>query len=76
MTLYPDVQARAQQELDRVVGKDRLPTWEDRFRLPFVGNVVKETLRWKSVTPLGSYLIDSPNLQPHRFLLQAYHTHC
>ena len=53
MTWYPDVQEKAQQELDRVVGRDRLPTFEDRPTLPYITNIVKETLRWKAVSPLG-----------------------
>nr|VWO96616.1 N/A [Ganoderma boninense] len=53
MTLYPEVQRRAQKELDDVVGRDRLPTFEDRDRLPYIANIVKETFRWKTVTPLG-----------------------
>ncbi|KAH9929005.1 cytochrome P450 [Epithele typhae] len=53
MTLYPDLQRRAQDELDGVVGRDRLPTMEDRKRLPYVNNLVKEVLRWKVVTNLG-----------------------
>ena len=55
MTLYPEVQTRAQEELDRVVGRDRLPTFEDRAQLPYVSNVVKETLRWMPVSMLGTH---------------------
>ncbi|KAI1791876.1 cytochrome P450 [Ganoderma leucocontextum] len=53
MTLYPDAQRRGQEELDRIVGRDRLPTFEDRARLPYIDNIVKETLRWKAASPLG-----------------------
>ncbi|KAI0365451.1 cytochrome P450 [Pilatotrama ljubarskyi] len=53
MMRYPVVQKRAQQELDEVVGKDRLPAYEDRARLPYVTRVVKESLRWKTVSNLG-----------------------
>ncbi|KAI1791871.1 cytochrome P450 [Ganoderma leucocontextum] len=53
MTLYPEVQRRAQKELDAIVGRDRLPTFEARAQLPYVTNVVKEALRWKAVAPLG-----------------------
>lgn len=53
MLLYPDVQKRAQDELDRVVGTDRLPTYEDRENLPYVNALVKEALRWNAVLPMG-----------------------
>lgn len=53
MTWYPEVQKKAQEELDRVVGRDRLPGFADRSRLPYIGYVVKESLRWKPVAPLG-----------------------
>lgn len=36
MRLYPDVMRKAQAEIDSVVGRDRLPTFEDRARLPYV----------------------------------------
>ena len=54
MVLYPEVQRKAQAELDSVIGQDRLPTLEDREQLPFIEAVVKETLRWNTVTPLGA----------------------
>lgn len=54
MILFPSVQERAQEELDRVVGRDRLPTFDDRAQLPYVSNVVKESLRWKAVSNLGT----------------------
>lgn len=55
MVLYPDVQARAQAEIDSVIGEglQRLPQWEDRSSLPYVEAVVKETLRWHPAAPLG-----------------------
>ncbi|KAI0161804.1 cytochrome P450 [Hypoxylon sp. FL1284] len=53
MTLYPDVQKKAQEELDRVIGKDRLPNGADRENLPYIEAVVQETLRWHSVVPLA-----------------------
>jgi cytochrome P450 len=53
-SLYPDVQKQAQEELDAVTGRERLPTFEDRSRLPFVDAVCKEVLRWKPVVPLGA----------------------
>lgn len=48
MVLFPHVQAKAQEELDSVVGIDRLPLWEDRPNLPYIRGIVEETLRCES----------------------------
>ncbi|KAL4755996.1 cytochrome P450 [Aspergillus foveolatus] len=53
MVLYPDVQKRAQEELDLVIGQGRLPGFADRDCLPYINAVVKEALRWHPVTPTG-----------------------
>lgn len=42
MTIYPDIQARAQAELDPVVGNDRLPIFDDRDSLPYINAICKE----------------------------------
>jgi cytochrome P450 len=53
MVAFPEVQRRAQAELDAVVGRDRLPTFSDAPHLPYIHALVKETLRWRPVAPLG-----------------------
>ena len=53
MTLYPEVQAKAQAEVDAVVGTDRLPTLQDRNQLPYVNAICAELLRWLPAVPLG-----------------------
>ncbi|KAG2119058.1 cytochrome P450 [Suillus discolor] len=53
MTLFPDVQKKAQAEIDAVVGPDRLPCLADRTSLPYIEALAKEVLRWSVVTPLG-----------------------
>jgi hypothetical protein len=45
LVLYPEVQTRGQEELDRVIGRDRLPTFDDRPALPYIEGIVKESLR-------------------------------
>ena len=55
MALYPEVQKKAQAEIDAVVGPNRLPDFHDRPSLPYINAVVKESSRWNLVTPLGSY---------------------
>lgn len=46
MVLYPEVYKKAQAEVDRVVGQDRLPDFEDRESLPYLECVVKEVYRY------------------------------
>ena len=53
MALHPEAQAKAQKELDEVVGRDRLPDFSDKENLPYVDLVIKETLRWFPFAPLG-----------------------
>jgi len=53
MTLHPDVQTKGQEEIDRVVGKDRLPTFDDRPSLPYVEAIYREVMRLHPPLPLG-----------------------
>ena len=60
MVLFPEVQEKAQAELDAIVGKERLPSLNDRDLLPYINAVCKEVLRWHSVTPLGTLSVPLP----------------
>ena len=53
MTLNPGVAEKAHEELDRVVGKDRLPEYSDRDDLPYIDAIVKELLRWNPPAPIS-----------------------
>ena len=53
MSLYPDVQKKAQEELDRVVGPNRLPDFDDYDKLTYIRAVSLECMRWMPVTPMG-----------------------
>ncbi|KAF8657599.1 hypothetical protein AX16_002180 [Volvariella volvacea WC 439] len=53
MAKYPQVQARAQTEIDQIVGTDRLPSIEDWDNLPYTRALVWEVLRWHSLAPTG-----------------------
>ncbi|KAI0718513.1 CyP450 monooxygenase [Cerioporus squamosus] len=53
MASYPEVQKKAQAELDAVVGSSRLPEYSDQGSLPYINALVKELLRWRSVVPTG-----------------------
>ena len=53
MVHYPEVQKKAQAEIDTVVGTDRLPMFDDRSRLPYVEALLKEIYRCFVIGPLG-----------------------
>ncbi|KAF5368860.1 hypothetical protein D9758_002872 [Tetrapyrgos nigripes] len=54
MVLFPEVQHRAQSELDRVVGRSRLPSFADMKHLPYIVAIINELLRWRPATPLAA----------------------
>lgn len=68
MLVHPEVQKKAQEELDTVVGRDRMPTFADRDDLPYLNACVREALRWRSLTPMGAphETVEVSNLDPLR----------
>ena len=46
MTLNPEIQAKAQAEIDEVIGNDQLPSLSDRASLPYIDCILKEVLRY------------------------------
>ncbi|KAI0293502.1 CyP450 monooxygenase [Multifurca ochricompacta] len=53
MLMNPDAQTKAQQEIDRVIGADRLPNFDDESKLPYVSALAKEVFRWQQVAPFA-----------------------
>ncbi|XP_048340251.1 cytochrome P450 1B1 [Sphaerodactylus townsendi] len=49
---YPDVQAKLQEEIDKVVGRGRLPCAEDQSHLPYVMAFLYESMRFSSFVPV------------------------
>jgi len=45
MTCYPDIQHKAHEELDKVVTKGQLPSFEDETSLPYIAAIVNELVR-------------------------------
>ncbi|KAI0793048.1 cytochrome P450 [Irpex lacteus] len=52
ITAFPDAQKKAQEELDRVIGSDRAPEWEDLEDLPYIRALLKEVHRFRPTAPL------------------------
>ncbi|KAF5366421.1 hypothetical protein D9758_009789 [Tetrapyrgos nigripes] len=74
MCMHPEIQKRAQEEIDGVVGHDRLPTFEDRIHLPYVEAICKETMRYHAVVPNGKMI--SPSLENPALNLEPGLPHC
>ncbi|EKM48707.1 uncharacterized protein PHACADRAFT_108423 [Phanerochaete carnosa HHB-10118-sp] len=53
LLLHPEVQRKAQDELDGVLGGKRLPDFNDRESLPYLEAVIQETVRWHPNAQLG-----------------------
>ena len=53
MTLYPEYQSKAQDEIDQVVGDERLPDFRDREELVYVEAILQEVQRWQTIGPTG-----------------------
>lgn len=78
MIQFPHVQRKAQAEIDRVVGTDRLPSFEDRDKLPYINALVKEAIRWWPIAPMGfphtvteGFEYDGMHIPKGAFLLPA-----
>ena len=53
MIAHPEKQRKCQEEIERVIGRSRMPTLADQNNLPYVRATIRELLRWRPVTPLG-----------------------
>ncbi|XP_071452965.1 cytochrome P450 2D14-like [Hetaerina americana] len=71
MILYPEVQKKVQQELDEIIGKDRLPRLEDRTRLPYTEATILEVYRLSSIAPTS--LPHKPVTNEDYIIFRGYH---
>ena len=66
MVLYPEAMRKAQAEIDAVVGRSRLPNFDDRKDLPYVQAMIREVFRWRNIGeedvnvcfPLGQLIVN------------------
>jgi len=54
LMMHPDVQRKVQQEIDDVIGKERLPSMEDRSRMPYTEATILEVNRVGTVVPMNA----------------------
>jgi hypothetical protein len=53
MSMFPEVQRKAQEEIDSIVGTGKLPTFDHRDQLRYINFVVEEALRWHPIVPMS-----------------------
>jgi cytochrome P450 len=54
MLMHPDVQRKVQQEIDDVIGRDRLPSMDDRSRMPYTEATIQEAMRVGAAIPINA----------------------
>jgi cytochrome P450 len=64
MILYPEAKNKAHEELDTVVGRNRMPVFQDYAHLPYIRALVKVIMRWCGVAPFSV---------PHRLAQDDYY---
>ncbi|KAG6907496.1 hypothetical protein DXG01_008691 [Tephrocybe rancida] len=53
MLHFPKAMKEAQAEIDRAIGRGRLPEFYDKEKLPYTNALIKETMRWRPVAVFG-----------------------
>ncbi|KAM4695596.1 cytochrome P450 2G1-like [Rhinophrynus dorsalis] len=50
---YPEIQAKLKEEINQVIGKDRLPISSDKLNMPYTEAFINELLRWIDIAPFN-----------------------
>ncbi|GIY94318.1 cytochrome P450 18a1 [Caerostris extrusa] len=53
MAAFPEVQKKVHQEIDSVVGRERMPSWDEHPKMPFTQATIMELMRWRTIIPIN-----------------------
>ncbi|KAM9237232.1 cytochrome P450 2U1 [Dugong dugon] len=67
MSVYPDVQERVHEEVERVIGPNRAPSLTDKVQMPYTEATIMEVQRLTVVVPLAI-----PHMTSGKTVLQGY----
>lgn len=62
MAKCPDIQRKAQAEIDSVIGHDRLANMDDRENLPYVNRLIVEVLRFNPIAPIVPHSLNEDDV--------------
>ncbi|XP_035975811.2 cytochrome P450 2U1 isoform X1 [Halichoerus grypus] len=67
VSLNPDIQEKVQEEIERVIGADRVPSLTDKAQMPYTEATIMEVQRLTAVVPLAI-----PHMTSEKTVLQGY----
>ncbi len=65
---YQDVQEKAYREIQEIIG-DRTPSYQDKFKLPYVQAVIVESLRYATIVPLNNVHCTNDDVELQGYLI-------
>ena len=68
MLYFPEVQRKCQEELDANIG-EKTPELADREKLPYIEAVIHESLRFRTVAPMGALHVTEKNTTLYNYTI-------